>query len=440
MLSLICSLQFVVLFIYYLSFRNTPSILVKPTLQKLVFFREYLLLTVIPYIYYVYDDKYLSHYIFSSLDGNVYFLYATLFAFVFIVNFLLTYRFCEPVIRKSLSCFNPGISYGRLFFILRIGLIFSAAYLFIVTFIFDASIVGLLKYRSSELIAMRAKLGHGGGFLTFNKIVLKQWIPMLSYIYFYLYFSNNVNMRRFDKCFMLLSLILGVISSIWYFEKAVIGFYLFGVIGVYVYSGRRLKKRVALVLPVIVLALTASMYVLTYQDKIIGTQYLSDILLHRTLSQSTGSVMAIHYFDSHDFFYFSGVSNLLASVSGDEFQSPYAAIIDYYVPEFSETSGAMSSFVTGEAFGLFGLVGVLLSGFIVGLYYSFFEATKSSNFLAIIFVGLYGLYFSHFYVASSFYTFLWPVGIVYSISPFVCLALLSVSPCRCHKNIEKCVP
>ena len=134
--------------------------------------------------------------------------------------------------------------------------------------------------------------------------------------------------------------------------------------------------------------------------------------------------MAVHYFDSHDFLYLSGISNSLAALVGENFQSPYSLLIDFYVPEYAETSGALSSFAVGEAYALFGLIGVFLSGIIVGLYYSFFEATKHSNFLSVIFVGVYGLFFSHFYVASSFYGFLWPVGLAYQTIPFFIIAII----------------
>lgn len=418
-------LIFISIFFYWVLFRNTQSILVKPTLQKLVFFREYLFLTMIPYLYYIYDDRYQSHYIYSQLDSDIYFKYAAIFAFIFIVFFLLTYKFLEPALSKSISKFNVPLNFSRLKKSLRFLTVFFVLYLVVVTIKNDAGLIGLMKFNLLELESKRAFLTQGSGFLTLNKIILKSWVPILSYLYLYLYWANKFRFNRVDKVFLSLSIISGVMASIWFFEKSVIVFYLFGVAGIYVYSGRLLSKKLTLLFPFAVIFLVALMYTSIYQEKIVDNQYLVDILLHRTFSQSTGSVMAIHYFSNHDYFYFSGVSNLLASISGDTFQSPYGAIIDFYVPETAEYSGAMSSFVVGEAFGLFGLFGVLLSGVIVGIYYSFLEATKHSNFLAVIFVGLYGLFFSHFYVASSFYSFLWPIGFAYSIAPFILLAIFS---------------
>ena len=416
--------------IYWILFRKERSILVQPTLQKLVFFREYLFLTMVPYIYYLYDDRWKSHYIFKQLNSDIYFYYAALFAFTFIVFFLLTYKFLEPALESNFKRIKLNISFVKLRFYLNAFVLIFFVYLLVVTFKYEAGFIGLFKFGVFELEAKRAFLSQGGGFLTLNKIILKSWVPILSYLYLYLFFAKKIYFRRIDKFFLYLSVFMGVAASLWFFEKSVIVFYLFGIAGIYVFSGNLLKKKYTLMFPFVFIFLAAGMYLITYQDKIVDNQYLIDILLHRTFSQSTGSVMAVDYFMQHDYFYFSGVSNLLASINGDAFQSPYGAIIDFYVPESIETSGAMSSFVVGEAFGLFGLIGVLISGVIVGIYYSFFEATKVSNFLSIIFVGLYGLYFSHFYVSSSFYSFVWPVGIVYSIFPFVLLALFSIKKTR----------
>ena len=422
---MIVSFVLVSIVVYWLLFRNTESVLIRPTLQKLVFWREYLLLTMLPYLYYLYGDKYQAHYVFRNLDSNKYFFIAAFSAFVFILFFLLTYKIMEPAFRGSLKTINWKINYANLFFLLKLLSLFCAIYLLIVTIVYQAGIVGLLKYSQSELTVLRATLGQGGGFLSFNKIVIKSWIPMISYLYLYLYFSKKTLFRASDRFFMKVSVLLGIGASIWYFEKSVIFFYLFGIVGVYVFAGGRLKKIFTLLLPLVAIGLVSLMYILTYQEKILDFKWLVDILIHRITSQSTGSVMAFHYFETHDYLYLSGISNILASVSGSTFQSPYAVIIDFYVPESVETSGAMSSFVTGEAYGLFGVLGVLLSGVIVGIYYAFFEAMKVSRVLSITLVGIYGLYFSHFHIASSFYGFLWPVGLVYQALPFFVLVFFS---------------
>lgn len=416
----------IISYVYYFAlFFKNKSILVQPTLHKVVFYREYLLLTMIPYLYYLKDGKWRSHYIFTKLDSDIYFYYASIYAFTFILIFLTTIKILKPSLETTFRKIKINISLYRCRLLINTTVVLFFIYLIIVTIYFEASFIGLLKFSIVEFETKRALFTQGGGFFTFNKIIIKSWIPMLSYLYIYMYFSFKFSFNKIDRLFLIISFFMGITSSLWFFEKSVIVFYFIGIVGVYVYSGGLLNRKYSLLFPVILVGLVSLMYIIIYQDNIVDVKYLSDILLHRTFTQSTGSVMAIKYFSENEFFYLSGISNSLASLTGDEFRTPYSALIDYYVPETSKTSGALSSFVTGEAYGLFGIIGVILSGVIVGIYYSFFEATKASNFLSIVFVGLYGLYFSHFYVASSFYSFLWPIGMIYNIFPFLTIALLS---------------
>ena len=415
----------IISFVFYLIvFRSTDSIFVKPNLFKMVFFRDYLILTMIPYCYYLYGNRYQDHYILGQLNDGSYFYIAAIFAFVFMFFFLLTCRFFELPMNVLTKKVSYKIVYSRAIYTVNFLTLMMLFYFIFVSVKFDGGVIGLMKYPTSTLEVMRAKYTQGGGFFSLNKIILKSWLPMLSYLSFYLYLKNPLKYKRVDKFILKIALSLGLLSSVWFFEKSVVFFYLLGLVSIYVYSGRRLNKKFSMIIPFAALGLVSLMYILVNQDKIQDSNYLLDILLHRTSSQATGSVMAVHYFDSHDFLYLSGISNSLAALVGENFQSPYSLLIDFYVPEYAETSGALSSFAVGEAYALFGLIGVFLSGIIVGLYYSFFEATKHSNFLSVIFVGVYGLFFSHFYVASSFYGFLWPVGLAYQTIPFFIIAII----------------
>ncbi|MGG4605775.1 hypothetical protein ACLPHM_13355 [Paenalcaligenes sp. Me131] len=256
---------------------------------------------------------------------------------------------------------------------------------------------------------------------------MKSWIPMLGYLFFFLYLSHHNLFKFFHKFAFSVTLLAGILASIFFLEKAVIFFYFLGFLGIYIYSGRRLKKYLLPAFFILSIAIVSTMYLITYGDRIIDYYYLRDILIHRINTQSVGSVMAYHYFNLHDIKGMSGVSSLWAEIFGEKFSSPYSDLIKYYVPESADTSGSLSSFVTGEAYGLFGLFGILLSGILVSIFYSFFESTKKSPVLSIIFVGVYGLYFSHDYVASSFFGFVWPIGLAYNIFPFFIILLLSIN-------------
>ncbi|QLJ07986.1 O-antigen polymerase [Pseudoalteromonas sp. JSTW] len=412
-------------------FYKSESFFVKPDIFRLTFYRDFLLLTMIPYLYYIYDGRYKDHYILGQLNNDSYFNIAALFAFVFIVIFLLTCKLLTPLFSVGVSKFNYKINYGRAFFTLNSLILISSLYFIFVSIRFDGGLIGLLKFSTSKLEVLRSNYTHGGGFFTFNKLVLKSWIPMLSYLSFYLYINRRAEYKSIDVVFHWVSLVLGVLCSIWFFEKSVLFFYFFGLIGIYIFSGGKLTKKITLFTPVLAFFLVSIMYILVNQDKIVNNQYLFDIILHRTSTQATGSVMAVHYFETHEFLYLSGISNSLAALVGETFQSPYARLIDYYVPEYAETSGALSSFAVGEAYGLFGIYGVIISGFVVGIYYSFFESIRESDFFSVTFIGVYGLFYSHFYVASSFYSFLWPVGLVYQVFPFFLIGLFI---CKVNKG------
>jgi hypothetical protein len=409
---------------YGLGYGKRP-VLEQPSLAQITFFRDYLFLTLLPYLYYVWDSRYLHHYILQHVSSPAVFYQAAIHAFIFMFTFLVFFRIFETLTSRRIKNLRIRVCDKQILLYASIATIVSSTYLLIVTYVFDAGVIGLTKFNITELNAARAKLSQGRGFLSFNEIVIKQWIPMLSYLWLYMRLTGG-GFGVLHRFVFWVSILSGVLASVWYFEKSVIFFYLFGLCAIYVYAGFRFNKRFVLMLPVAALVSVAIMYAIVYQEKIVNVAYIDDILLHRISSQAVGSVMAVEYFSEHESMGVSGISNLWASTVGERFSSPYAFLIDYYVPTTRDISGAMSSFAAGEAFGLFGYFGVLFSGILVAAYYGFFESTKHSQFTALIFAPLYGIYFSHFYIASGFYSFMWPVGMILGILPFLVITLLSV--------------
>jgi len=411
--------------LYYFLYYKKPSIFVHPNIAQVTFFRDYLLLTLIPYIYYIYDNNYKIHYILKQIHSNYVISQAAIHAFVFMFMFLISFKILNVSFKKSIKNININVNIKKVIQMTNTFSILLIIYFILVSINYSAGIIGLLKYNLTELNFLRHHLEHGDSFLQFNKTVIQNWIPMTSYLLYYLYLKKYLY-RYYQKQILIIMIILGILASIFFFEKSVIFFYFMGLVGVYIYTGNKLNKKLVLAIPFLAIFLVAMMYTLVYQDKILDNQYLIDILIHRSTTQCVGSIMAIEYFVSHDIMGYAGVSNLWANVLGTSFQSPYAFLIDYYVPESAELSGALSSFAVGEAFALFGYIGVFLSGIIVAIYYAFLESSKHSLFTSIIFVPLYGVYFSHFYIASGFYSFVWPVGLVLVLFPFIVIVLLSV--------------
>lgn len=411
------------LFAYYALGYANKSIFETPSIAQITFFRDCLFLTLVPYLFYLASDRYLEHYILQSANYNA-FIQAAIHAFIFILLLLIFYKIFYSLFSSRIKKIRVKIYQKKIYFYLKTLTLIFLFFIIYFTAKYDAGPLGLVKFNLIELNSLRAKLSQSSGFLSFIKIVIKQWIPMLSYLWFYFYLGKK-DFRKSEKAFLLISFLMGLCASVWYFEKGVIVFYLFGFVGVYVFSGGKLNKKIVLLSTLGAFFLAGIMYILVYQDKIIDSKYLFDILVHRTFSQCVGSVMAVEYFTEHSPLGFSGVSNLLANISGEKFSSPYGVLIDYYVPQTMDESGAMSSFAVGEAFGLFGYFGVFISGIIAALYFAFFEASKHSKFTAAIFVPIYAIFFSHFILASTFYSFVWPVGLVYAITPFCLITILS---------------
>ena len=410
--------------LYYALGYGSVSIFKKPSIAQLTFFRDYLILTMLAYLYYLTNESYKSHYILKALPDVESIRLAAVFAMIFIFTFLICYKLMYRGFSDRIGRIRIVVYPRKISFLLSVISPIFLLYFVLITLAYDASIVGILKFNLEELNLRRTQLAQGGGFLSFNKVIIKQWIPMLAYMWYYVYLTEKklpLGQRVLFYCTVAMSLL----ASVWYFEKSIIAFHLLGFVGTYVFAGRTLKKKVVLAAIGASILLVSSMYIAIYQSKIVDSKYLFNILVHRATSQCVGSIMAIDYYSMNTPEGYAGVSNLWASAVGERFQSPYSKIIDHYIPETQEISGSLSSFVTGEAFGLFGLFGVVFSGIIIAIYYAFFEASKHSEFTAYLIVPLYAVIFSHFYVASSFYSFMWPVGFVYALFPFALITLLS---------------
>lgn len=414
------------LLLYYFTFYKCKSVLTSPSLGQITFFRDYLLLTIIPYLYYLNNDNYKKHYIISAISSNNTIIIAAINAFIFMFFFLIVYRLFSnyfSVVNKKITI---TIFEKKLHFYLNIISVLLIIYFFFIAYKNRASIFGIFAYNVFELGNKRTTLSQTYTFLIqFDKLLITSWIPMFTYLLSFLFLKNKKVFYWIDKFILYIMIIVSFFASIYYFEKSMLFVNFLGFFSIYIYAGNKIKiKHIIIILVSAILSIFA-MFILTYQDMILDNRYLIDIFIHRFMTQCAGSIMAIDYFSVNDKLGFAGVSHLWASAFGNTFQSVYAFLIDHYVPESKDISGSLSSFAVGDAFGLFGFFGVFISGIIVGVYYSFLEATKNSKFLSYIFVGFYGVYFSHSYIASGFYSFVWPVGMITQLLPFVVVVSLS---------------
>jgi hypothetical protein len=218
------------------------------------------------------------------------------------------------------------------------------------------------------------------------------------------------------------------LSTTWVFSKSSFASYVLGLLGVYILIADKKINILKLILFVVfLLALIAAMYFITLLGSDNGNlEYISTLFMHRFFKQGSGVIYAFYiYPEILPFKSWTGVSSLLASINGDSFSSVYGELINRADPVNSDISGAMSSFAAGDAWGLFGYRGVLLGPIIVAFWYSLFRYLGNSNKLGIIFIGLYGIYFGNAVLASTFYSFIWPIGILFNIFPFLLFYMIS---------------
>ena len=74
---------------------------------------------------------------------------------------------------------------------------------------------------------------------------------------------------------------------------------------------------------------------------------------------------------------------------------------------------------------MFGLTGLILAPVIGAFYYGALEATTRADDTRLFWVPLYGTFFATPFLASSFYSFFWPVGFVLAMAPFLLMAMLA---------------
>lgn len=397
----------------------------KLNLLSISVYRDYAIFTVFSIVYWYYEDNYLGHYILSSVDvGSIYFAYIA--SFIFMLLFVIYLTIAIPLF-KALSSNLPNENQYGFLYLLKIYTWILVAFL-IYNFIKSPPV--LLFIGSVNALEI-SELRYEGSANPFFRNLKNYWIPILSYTWLYIYLvNNNFEIRNRIKFYLLLSITMAIISATWVMAKSMLASYLLGLIGVYIAStGNKINFRKAMfaLFSVVVIILIAYMITLWGTEKA-NFDYISTLFLHRLFTQATGVIYSFYVYPNLlDFKGLSGISNVLASLNDEKFSSVYGDLIDHAVPEFADISGALSSFVAGDAWGLFGwygiFIGPLFLSFFYGLIYTLAIYDKSR--VKIIFIGIYGVYFGNAFIASSFYSFLWPVGLLISIFPVLFIYLCS---------------
>ncbi|WP_156459738.1 MULTISPECIES: hypothetical protein [unclassified Mesorhizobium] len=396
-----------------------------PDLLQVVFFRDYILLCSFGYMYFSDMNRRLDHNILKDLISEDSLYNASMAAFIFIIIFMIFYKIFLMANKALFRNVEWRINLTRFKKLLALVTVISCAAMVYYMFYLGSGVVAIFSgFVADDGNQIRASLNQGNRFFQATKILATVWVPMLSFSWFWLFLNRKESVSGIYRLIAILSIILALFASMWALEKSKMVFYILGLIGVWIYSGRPIKVIYWIIFIGISLFLISVAYILTYGDRIGDSSYLFDILEHRIMSQSVGSILAFDlYPHTLPFKGLAGISNSLAAIVGERFSSPYADIIDYMVPENTDISGAMSSFAAGEAYALFGFGGVIVAPIVTAFYFGSLEATKGARDSGVFWAPLYALFFSNPYLASTVYSFFWPIGFFFAMAPFLAIAL-----------------
>lgn len=396
-------------------------------LLSVVFYRDYMVFTILALSFWLYKDNYQGHYVLQQVSAES-FYYAIFASAVFMSFFYVFARFWNVVLARSVARL-PEVGY-KLFSTLLMVLTFLLFFYVVAAYISNPP--PITKVFSGLTPLELATLRHGAGGSALQKIVRMSWVPIVFYTWFYIYLRAKDGMIDAGlsmsalKFFVIFSFFLASVCSVWSLQKSLFGSFILGMLGVYLISRwREIGWHTMLaLLGVLLSTIFAFYFLLSDAGTDIGS--LAFTMFTRFFAQAAGVAYAFYaYPDILEFKYFSGVSNTLATVQGESFSSPYSDIIDYAVPEYAEISGAMSSFAAGEAYGLFGWFGVLLGPLFASFWYVAFYLFARESKVAPVLIGMYGIYFGNAYLASSFYSFIWPVGLLISMMPILFIYFVS---------------
>lgn len=408
---------FILLIILRLS-AKVPVEIGKINLLSISVYRDFGVLTALALAFWISSPMANEHYIMSQIPKSS--LQIALYASFTFMIFFLFYGFFFRIIFQKLSLKMPKINLILFSNLMKLWMMVLLLLMILMYFENPPVLTKVLDGATALDISI-ARSEVGGN--SFFKLIRTTWVPLTSYTLLYLYHKNKSMLLWFA-----LSVLLALICSIWSGAKSTLASLVLGYLGVYIISKNNIKisniKMTVYGFGFIVLIIL--MYYVTTLHSDTTFENILTTAKYRFFGQAGGVGYAFYMYPTFlDFKYFTGVSNFLSGLSATQFSSVYGDLIDYAVPEFSDISGAMSSFAAGDAYGLFGWWGILIGPLFVAFFYYLFYYMSIRGNASVLFIGMYGLYFGNAYLASSFYSFIWPVGMVISISPVLIFYIIS---------------
>ncbi|HCI7174737.1 hypothetical protein R4641_15095 [Acinetobacter baumannii] len=400
-----------------------PIGITRPNIFSMVVYRDFGVLTAIALSYWLWDRQaHTEHYILGQIPDQ--YLELALYAsFIFMIFFIFYSGFWAIVFKSFNNRLKVGSVENYLMY-LKIFFIFLLLMLVVMYYKNPPVLMNLLAGATAyDVSVLRSEVGGNA----FFKIIRSSWMPIVAYTFYYFYLDAKY--RAKVKIYTYFSGLMAVICALWSGAKSPIATLLLGYLGVYLaYNfNNKLKLSTIIVFVGVFLGLILAMYALTTlnTDSTIFDNF--QVAQKRLFTQAGGVAYSFYMYPNFlDFKYFNGISSFLSGLNGSQFSSVYGDLIDNAVPEDSDISGALSSFAAGDAYGLFDWYGIILGPIFASFFYCLFYYLGAQGNIKHVFVGIYAVYFGNAYLASSFYSFVWPVGIFISLFPFIFFYILSL--------------
>jgi len=218
--------------------------------------------------------------------------------------------------------------------------------------------------------------------------------PILSYIAFSYY---KMTKNKIDLYWFILLFIASFMILTYNIAKAPFIQYLLGFIFLNILINGRIQRKTLIILSIIILGLLVTVYLLLAGSSGISFTHLfhynTGILGRIILSQAAGTYLNFDLFPHiYDHIGFNSVSHFLSNLFGLEYSERSSRLIMMHIyPQrvANGTIGVANSLFIGEAWANFGLIGVLLAPFYVGMLiqsiYMFFLSTPKTP----LFLGLF---------------------------------------------------
>jgi len=316
------------------------------------------------------------------------------------------------------------------FFVLLIMSIFAMLCVFYVYYYLERiPLLAAIKGADAAALAglrTDAKIGFKG-VAAVKDILAVKLPPLLSYIVYC--YAKSFGGVKYKMLFRLLFFVT-FLSLTYNLEKAPFILYLVGFLIVRVVLGERLKVRVVFYWFCFLLLLLAILFVFV-MGKGNSAEIIGALAQRVLVAQTAGIFLVFEYFPvQNDFLGFSAVSNLFASLQGEEKLHYGRVLYEHYNYSVVEagTAGYIVANLVAESWALFGIAGVA----ILPVWAGFFICTLSNVILKLpktpIFIGLYSYMALNFSVTGGVSHFIYSlvllspvmfVLLIYFISYFI---------------------